>query len=392
MPQENEPTPISGVVDQRFQRVRDAFADGFVCNRDVGAALSVVVDGRMVVDIWGGYRDRKRTQLWQADTLCCMFSISKAMAAVCVLQAVAEGLVDLDRSVQTYWPEFGQAAKGNVSVRQLMSHQAGLVGFHEVVPKDLYYRWDDTVALLAAEPTWWEPGTRHGYHARTFGFLLGELLSRVSAKRIAAWFSERIATLLELDFAIGLPASLLGRCAEMIPARVRPGESRDLSPAALEMMRDMSDRTTITGAAFQNPSFPPGYMNSDAFRRAEIPAVNGHGTARSVARTFARLPALVPGTLLAEATTTQSMGSDLVLKSFTRFGLGFMLHHERAPIGIAPGTFGHAGAGGSMAFYDPHANVGFCFAMNQLQEGVVTGGTSAMLTARAVYDCLSSSG
>jgi len=153
-------------------------------------------------------------------------------------------------------------------------------------------------------------------------------------------------------------------------------------------MRDFNNPSTPTGAAFQNPAMGPGYMNSAQFRQAEIPAANGHGTARSVARLFDSLGSLVSAETLAEATTTQSFGVDAVLKSKTHFGLGFMLHHDEAPLGLRPGTFGHAGAGGSMAFLDPEPRVSFCFAMNQMEFGVITGGVSAMRTANAVYDCL----
>ena len=152
------------------------------------------------------------------------------------------------------------------------------------------------------------------------------------------------------------------------------------------MMADFYDVSTPTGAAFQNPSLGPGYMNTEDFRRAEMPALNGHGTARSVAALYANLHRLISPSLLEEATRTWSLGPDLVLKSVTRFGLGFQLHHELAPIGLRDGSFGHAGAGGSLAFYDPDREIAFCFAMNQMQEGVVTGGTSAMTIVRALYD------
>jgi CubicO group peptidase (beta-lactamase class C family) len=190
-----------------------------------------------------------------------------------------------------------------------------------------------------------------------------------------------------LDLHIGLHARDLDRCAQMLPARVRAGQN-DVPESAGEMMRDFRDLSTPTGAAFQNPSLGPGYMNSTRFRAAEMPAANGHGTARGLATLYANVPRLLPAELLAEATTTESLGMDEVLKSVSHFGLGFMLHHPEAPIGIRPGTFGHAGAGGSMAFCDPGARLAFCFVMNQMQQGVVTGGMSAMRCAESVYDCL----
>jgi CubicO group peptidase (beta-lactamase class C family) len=318
-----------------------------------------------------------------------MFSVTKAMTAICVLQAVDRGLLALDAPVAEHWPEFAASGKANITLRHLLCHQAGLIGFHQPVPKDIYYQWDAMVAALAAESPWWEPGSRHGYHARTFGYLLGELLRRVSGRTVGEWFRQEIADPLGLDFSIGVPDSELGRCAQMLPARVRPGEEGERPEPMRRMMADFYDTSTPTGAAFQNPSLGPGYMNTDAFRRAQMPALNGHGTSRSVATLYANLPRLISSSLLKEATRTWSLGPDLVLKSVTRFGLGFQLHHEQAPIGVCPGSFGHAGAGGSLAFYDPECQIAFCFAMNQMQEGVVTGGTSAMKIAQALYEQIS---
>ncbi len=160
-----------------------------------------------------------------------------------------------------------------------------------------------------------------------------------------------------------------------------------MAPAQQAMMRDFTDTSTPTGAAFQNPAMGPGYMNTRAFRQAEIPAANGHGTARAVAKLLDRLGSLLSAETLELATTTQSLGPDLVLKSVTRFGLGFMLHHPESPVGLRDGSFGHAGAGGSIAFHDPEARLSFCFAMNQMEAGVVAGGTSASSVAEIAHRC-----
>ncbi len=379
---------LQGASDARFEPVRSAFLEGFAQGRDVGAAVAVTLNGELVVDLWAGYRDRKRTLPWEKDTLCCMFSVTKAMTAICLLQAVAEGSLELDTPVVEYWPEFAANEKQNITPRHLLSHQAGLIGFHEPVSKDIYYDWASVTSALAAERTWWIPGEQHGYHARTYGFLVGELLRRTTGFTVGQWFDRCIAQPLEIDFKVGLADHDLMRCADMLPARIRAGEQKNWSSAMQTMMKSFSDVTTPTGAAFQNPSFGPGYMNSNQFRKAEIPAVNGHGTARGVASFYAQLSSLLPAEILTEATTTHSLGPDTVLISLTHFGLGLMLHHEESPIGIRDGSFGHAGAGGSMAFYDPEAQLGFCFVMNQMQEGVVTGGESAMRIARSIYECL----
>ncbi|HEX7036803.1 MAG TPA: serine hydrolase domain-containing protein, partial [Pseudomonadales bacterium] len=365
---------IEGYLDRRFQPVGEAFLEGFAAGRDVGAAVCVILDGEVVVDLWHGHADRRRQQPWRRDTLVCMFSVTKAMTTLCILQAVDRGLLDLDAPLATYWPEFAQNGKETITLRQVLCHQAGLVGFHEPVERDLLYRWDDTIAALEAEYPWWEPGTRHGYHARTFGFLLGEVLRRRTGRTIGEWFREEVAKPLELDFAIGLPDEDLARCAEILPARMRPGDLSRLPPAAQEMMRDYTNLATPTGAAFQNPALGAGYANSREFRQAEIPAANGHGTARAVATMYDRLGSLLSADVLQAATKTHSIGPDEVLKSVTHFGLGFMLHHDETPVGVRHGAFGHAGAGGSLAFHDPEAGLSFCFAMNQMDLGVISGG------------------
>ena len=378
---------LQGDVDPAFTEVADVFMSGFREGRDVGAALGVVVRGKLVVDVWSGHTDRKKTAPWNQDTLCCVFSSSKGIAAICILQAVADGLLDLDEPLAAAWPEFANHGKDTITLRQVLSHQAGVVGFHEPVSRELIYDWEAFCTALAQEKPWWVPGEKHGYHARTFGFLLGEMLRRRSGHLIGSWLQERLARPHELDLHIGLSGSQLARCALMVPARVRAGQSA-VPESALAMMTAMQDRSTPTGAAFQNPSMGPSYMNSEQFRSAELPAMNGHVTARDLARLYSLLPEILPESLLADAAQVHACGPDQVLLTHSQFGLGLMVHDEEAPIGVRPGTFGHAGAGGSMAFYDPDAEFGFCYAMNQMQAGVVTGGESAMKCAEAVYACL----
>jgi CubicO group peptidase (beta-lactamase class C family) len=336
------------------------------------------------VDIWAGHVDRKKTLPWKKDTLCCLFSATKGITTICILQAVAEGLLDLNEPIADAWPEFASKGKDAITLRQVLCHQAGMIGLREPVASDLIYDWAGFCAALADEAPWWTPGEAHGYHARTFGFLLGELLRRKTGHTISGWLKERLNEPYSLDLHIGISGGDLERCAQMLPARIRAGQS-DVPDSARALMKAMQDKSSPTGAAFQNPSMGPSYMNSTEFRSAELPAMNGHGTARDLAKLYALLPSLIPFELLADATRVHSSGHDQVLLAESRFGLGFMVHDDAAPIGVRPGTFGHAGAGGSMAFYDPAAKIGFCFAMNQMQAGVVTGGISAMKCAEAAY-------
>ncbi len=377
---------LQGDVDPAFSRAADTFLEGFAAGRDVGASVAVFLEGVPVVDLWAGHRDRQKTEPWVRDTLCCLFSASKGIATVCVLQAVADGLIALDDPIAASWPEFAAAGKATITTRQVLNHQAGVVGFHAPVPPEILYDWPRICAALAAEAPWWIPGTRHGYHARTFGFLLGETLRRATGITLRGWLEDRLSQPLQLDLHFGVDGEDLNRCAQMLPARMKAGATPPESSRAL--LEAMADRSSPTGAAFQNPALGPGYMNSQAYRRAEMPGMNGFGTARGLAELYAKLSDVFPAHILRLATTTESEGEDEVLKSFTRFGLGFMLHDVRAPIGLRAGSFGHAGAGGSMAFYDPGRRLAFCFLMNQMQQGVVTGGTSAMACAEAVYACI----
>ena len=377
---------LNGDVDPVFSRVADVFLAGFAEGRDVGASLAVYLDGGPVVDLWAGHRDRRRTEHWERDTLCCLFSSSKGIVAICMLQAAAEGAVELDSPIADIWPEFAANGKDRITPRQVLDHQSGVIGFHRPVPAEILYDWSAMCSALAAEHPWWEPGSRHGYHARTFGFLLGEILRRSTGRSLRQWLDEKLAGPLDLDLHFGLENDDLHRCAHMLPARLKAGTPPPESARAL--LDAMMDRSTTTGAAFQNPSLGPGYMNSEAYRRAEMPGMNGFGTARGLASLYSHLPELLPLPVLREATTTHSVGIDAVLRSFSRFGLGFMLFDERAPIGVCEGSFGHAGAGGSMAFYDPQRRLAFSYVMNQMQQGVVTGGTSAMACAKSLYACI----
>ena len=379
---------LQGDVDARFEPVASTFLGGFEADRDVGAALAVYSGGRKVIDVWAGHTNRRRDQLWHDDTLCCLFSATKGLTAICLLQAVADGVLELDAPVTDVWPEYGQAGKATTTLRHMLAHQAGLIGFHDPVPRELLYDWHAVTDRLAGETPWWPPGEDHGYHARTFGFLLGEVLRRATGRRVSDWLRERVAQPLQADVHIGLDTDDQLRCADMLPARIRPGDAANTPPAVQRLMARFSDTSTATGAAFQNPLMGAGYMNSPTFREAELPAMNGHGTARAVARTYASLTELLPLDVLAEAQRTQSIGDDQVLLTTSHFGLGFMLHHPETPIGLRPGTFGHAGAGGSMAFYDPDADIAYCFVMNQMEQGVITGSRSARACAESVYRCL----
>jgi CubicO group peptidase (beta-lactamase class C family) len=346
-------TPIGGHCDPAFAAVRDAFATNFAEHGELGAAVCVMVDGRAVVDLWGGWVDPERSAEWGPDTLVDVFSIGKGIAASVVLRTV-----DPDTCVADVWPEFA-AGKEAVTVRQILSHQAGLPAVREPLPDGAIYDQSTMAAVLAAQEPWWEPGTAHGYHVNTFGFLAAELVRRVDGRTLGTVLREDVAGPLGADVHIGLPAADHGRVATFVwPAGADPGAAY----AHDEMLhRTYANPPGISGA---------GVVNTPAWRSAEMPSTNGHGSARGVARFYAPLAAgggdVLPASVLAAAVEEQVHGPDRVLGRISRFGLGFQLPQEERPIGPHAGAFGHFGAGGSLGFADPEARLSFGYVMNTM--------------------------
>jgi CubicO group peptidase (beta-lactamase class C family) len=367
---------IDGNCDARFASVREAFAENFVKRGDVGAAVAVTIDGKPVVDLWGGYADKARTRPWRNDTIVNVYSATKGVAATCLNRLIDEGRVDLDAPVATYWPEFAQAGKDTLLVRWLLSHRAGLPAVRKTLPADALLSWDLMTTTLAEQSPWWEPGTRHGYHALTFGYLVGEVVRRVTGRSLGTYCREEIAGPLAIDFHIGLDSRDDARCAEVIAAPLpMPGESNPLSDAV------SGDPESLAAKALNNP---PGALrlsmiNSPAWRHAEIPAANGHTNARALSRFYSALARggevdgvrILSRAQVQQCYVEQSNGIDAVLSVPMRFGLGYRLTQPAAPYGPNPHTFGHTGAGGSLGFADPDARLGFAYTMNQMGSQVL---------------------
>jgi len=390
-------TGIHGECAPRFEAVREAFARGFEKGTELGAAVCFTLDGETVVDLWGGHVDRARSREWERDTLVNVYSTTKGMTAVCALQLVERGELDLEAPVAEYWPEFAAAGKAKIPVRWLLTHQAGVPALREPLPGEALLDWDRMTAALAAEEPWWEPGTRHGYHALTFGHLVGELVRRISGQSLGSYFREHVALPLEADFHIGLAPEYDARTSDL-HGGMRPATQvvRDLKGPIGDFLRDMSDPATLAGAVFNNPPLSDISVNSRAWRAAEIPAANGHGTARSLARIYGALARggevggvrILEPTTLEAATREQVFGPDAVLGGMPmRFGLGFMLRQDLMPLSPNPRAFGHPGAGGSIGMADPDARVGFGFTPNRMQMGML-GGASAFATLHAFFEAL----
>jgi CubicO group peptidase (beta-lactamase class C family) len=366
---------IEGNCDSRFERVREAFAENLEKRNEYGAAVAVTLDGRPVVDLWGGYADKARTRPWTADTLANVFSTTKGLTAICAHRLASEGKLNLDAPVVRYWPEFAQNGKGEITVRQVLGHRAGLPAIRQRLSVETFYDWNAMASLLAREEPFWEPGTTHGYHALTFGWLVGEIVRRISGKSLGTYFREAIAGPLGLDCHIGLDARDDHRCAEIRQAPPpAPGEFNLFDYAT-------KNRDSLTAKVFLNPSnaLRSEVVNSLPWRGAEIPAANAHTTAGALARLYGALArggeidnvrVMAPAEI-EQCYREESYGTDQVLMMTTRFGNGFMLTQPDEPWGPNPRSFGHPGAGGSLGFADPDAKVGFGYVMNKMGAGIL---------------------
>jgi CubicO group peptidase (beta-lactamase class C family) len=367
---------VRGDCDSRFAAVREAFGANFTERGDLGAAVCVYVDGTPVVDLWGGHADAARTRPWERDTLVSVASTTKGVTALCAHILVDRGRLDLDSPVASYWPAFARHGKGDVPVRWLLSHRAGLPAVREDLTLAALLDWDTFTGALADTEPWWTPGTRHGYHALTYGHLVGEVIRRVTGTTVGAFLRSEVTGPLGSDFHIGLPPAEHARAAEVRLA------SRPIGAEPSPLERMLQEPGSMAARAFLNPPRPLDAVNSPAWREAEIPAANGHTTARAVARIYGALACggrldgvrLVSEGAIAAAIVEQSRGDDPILGAPTRFALGFMLplpeHFEafgygRAAFGPGARAFGHWGYGGSAGFADLDRRVGFAYVMNQ---------------------------
>jgi CubicO group peptidase (beta-lactamase class C family) len=363
---------IWGSCDQRFAGVRGALEDNFRERDELGAAVAIAVEGRLVVDIWAGWADGGRTRPWQHDTLVDVFSVGKAMAAVCVLILVERGQVDLDAPASLYWPEFAARGKAEVTVRMLLCHRAGVPAIRRPLPDHAMYDWKMMAAALADEEPWWKPGRAHGYHVNTFGFLTGEIVRRVSGMSIGAFFQHEVASPLGADFHIGLDARHDRRTAEYLFGEA---SSEFIEGDQPRKVGGEEARRFLLRCVYLNPPGMSGLgtVNTRAWREAQMPSTNGHATAPAVARIYSALACggAVDGIRLLQAETIEqaiseaSSGIDFVLGRPSRFGLGFQLTQPERPLGPNPRSFGHFGAGGSVGFADPDTGLAFAYTMNR---------------------------
>ena len=381
---------IHGGVADGFGAVADAFERNFAEHGELGAAFSLYVNGEVKADLWAGVADKGTGRPWNEDTLQLVFSTTKGAAAICVARLVDAGLISYDDPVATHWPEFAANGKGEITIAQMMSHQAGLPYLDAELGFDDAMAVTPMVEALAAQAPIWKPGTRHGYHAVTYGWLAGELVRRVDGRTLGTYFAEEIAGPLGLEFWIGLPESEEPRVArlEAVPPPADP------NVAAL-MEQFIGPGTVAWKALTVNGALTTGgenAFNTRAVHATEMPAANGITTARSLARMYAATVGPVDGirlvgdATLGRATAEAVNGPDAVLVFPSQFGLGFMRHGTLTPM-LAASSFGHAGAGGSLGYADADAQVGYGYVMNQMASGIAGDPRTITLTD-AVRSCL----
>ncbi len=371
---------IHGRADSRFDPVRQALADSLATD-DVGAAAAVFLDGEPVVDIWGGYADAARTVPWQRDTITNVWSTTKTMTALCVLILADRGDLDLAAPVARYWPEFATAGKQDIQVRHLLSHTAGLPSWDEAMTVEDLYDWPAATARLAEQVPLWAPGTRAGYHALTQGFLVGEVIRRVTGRSVGTFFADEVAGPLGADFHIGLAARHDDRVAPIIAPPAPP------APAAPPAQP--ADRTTAAPPAAGNPPVRPADANTTGWRRAEIPAAGGHGNARSVAAVQSVLACggtvgsvrLLSAAGCERALEEQYNGVDHILGVRMRYGMGYGLGDW---LPNARACF-WGGWGGSMVLVDLDARMTVSYVMNQMLDQGTLGDYRALGVVMAAY-------
>jgi CubicO group peptidase (beta-lactamase class C family) len=384
--------PVRGTYAAGFRPVVDAFKENFVQEDETGAACSVVIDGQTVVDIWGGYRDGARTDPWDAASTVCMMSVAKGVTGICVNMAVDRGLIDIDKPVAHYWPEFAQNGKGEIPVRWLLDHRAAIpvLTNDPMWPGGMFDREAYVKALEVQEPLW-EPGTQAAYHVHNQGYLLGEVLRRATGKTIGPWLRSEITEPLHAEYYIGgMSAEEQSHVAEVMPNL----GARLFAAKDVEMPEDpVWDGTTLRPLAFRQNPDEPWYdtLNSKIWREVEIASGNGHGNARGVARIYGATVGKVDGVSLMSRDgmeamiTEQHNQTELLQERPYHQALGVLLNTPAAVfMGPNPRSFGHHGIGGSIGFGDPDAKLGFSYACNKM-HAVGDNGPRARRLIDALY-------
>ena len=394
---------IKGYCDPKFQNVYDAFSNVIESEFETGAALAIEHHGNMIVNLWGGHQDAQKTKAWEENTLVNVFSVTKGVTATCISRLIDQGKLDPDKRVGYYWPEYSCNGKEDTKVSDLLCHRAAMFGFKEGIPLGSFQDWNKFIQQLQLQTPYRKPGISQGYHALTFGWLVGELIRRVDGRSVGQYFKEEIAEPLNIDFHIGLDEIDFIRCADMLmierDSMQLPGQFLRYVPSFLLPQRLKNFKTALLSGDFleafqEREEEDANYVNSPDWRKAEIPSANGHGTANSLARLYGILSNgctrdeiyIMSEASLQHAITPHSSGPDSVLFGAPiKFGLGYELAQGISTVGnISPTLnnkmFGHAGVGGAVAFGDPEKGIGYGFICNEQHNPKELYRTSNLLT------------
>ena len=396
---------ISGNIRPGFEAVREAFAQNFEKYHEVGASVAVVRNGQYLVDLWGGWADEERTRPWEADTIVNVWSTTKGFVSLGAHMLIDRGQLELDKPVADYWPEFAQAGKGEITVRQLMSHRAGLAGWAEPVTEDLMYDWAKLCEMLAAQEPFWEPDTQSGYHALTFAHLVGELVRRIDGRPIEEFIREEITDPLKADMFIGVQPEDDHRVADLCTTLDAPPPQ---NPSQVKSEPEETEADAGEGSASEvsqlmlralgNPFVGPKVANSTAWRRGVFPSANGHGNARGIAATYGTIAAggtfgkiqMFTPEVIERMREEQPTGRDLVISADGEemtWGMGYMVNKQKW-YGPNPRALHHGGYGGSLGFCDPETGIGFGYAMNAMNVSTLVKDKRAVVLLKAVYKSL----
>ena len=371
---------VQGSCAAPFKRMREVLAANLAAGEDLGASVAVIVNGEVVVDLWGGWADAERTRPWGEHTITNVWSTTKTMTNLTALVLADRGLVDLDAPVARYWPEFAANGKHGVLVRDLLAHTSGVSAWAQPVTLEDVYDLPKSTAMLAAQPLWWERGSASGYHAFNQGHLVGEVVRRVTGKTLGRYFADELAGPLAADFHIGLAAEHDHRVSNIVP------------PPPLPFDLDSLDRDSVMYKTFTGPAPDPTAAWTTAWRRAEIGAANGHGNARSVARIQALVSngGVIDGVRLLSPSTIarifeeQSNGVDLAIGIPLRFGIGYALPESQTMPDLPQGRVCYWGGwGGSLVVNDLDQHMTVAYMMNKMAPGIIGGPRSAALVSAA---------
>ena len=390
---------VGGFCDEQYSAVQRAFEENFLSRDEIGASVSIVCNNKVMVDLWGGHLDARKNRLWEADSLCSVWSLGKAVTALCALQLVEKNLIELDRPVADYWPEFSNNGKHDITVRHLLSHRAGLPALQELPPKRLWQDNERFVKMLADQKAWWPAGERHGYHVHTFASLVGELVKRVSGQNLNDYCQENVAKPLGIDFYFSNEKYIDDRIADNVWDALRVSGDANKDVPEPDIPEDEQLRRQLF-TYMPSLDFDKDYgINSRAWRAADFPSTSAHSNARSLARIFGVLAndgiyndkhgetrSLLRAETILMARQIESNDIDATIGKATRFGLGFMLTSPERPWGPNPHCFGHYGNNGLLGFSDPDANIGFSYTMNH--QGRAWRDPRNIALVDALYSCL----